>query len=123
MRFGKDCAEWNNVPVIWVHVAKEPRIQNAVSYSFLVQVSCDTHLSMKTVVLFLLMFAASFAQALPAMADACSSRARAAVAGNPNATLLSVQSKVNANGKVQCIARIRIASTDGKPPRIVTRKF
>lgn len=58
----------------------------------------------------------------PALADACSNGARSMISGNPNATLLSVKSKQGGNGKVTCEARIKI-SADGKPPRIVVKKF
>lgn len=58
----------------------------------------------------------------PALADACSSGARAIVDGNPKATLLSVKSKQGSNGKVVCEARIKISS-GSTPPRIIVKKF
>lgn len=63
-----------------------------------------------------------FLLATPALADACSDRARAIVKGEANATLLSVKFVQESNGTVTCEARIKISSP-GSAPRIVVRKF
>ena len=57
-----------------------------------------------------------------AYADACSNAARAMANNDPNATLLSVKSKQDSNGKVTCEARIKISS-GSQPPRVVVKKF
>lgn len=58
-----------------------------------------------------------------AHANACGSAARAFVSGKPGATLLSVSAKKNANGATVCVARIRLAPKNGKPPRVVVQRF
>lgn len=58
-----------------------------------------------------------------AHANACGSAARAMVSGKPGATLLSVSSKKNANGATVCVARIKLAAKNGKPPRVVVQQF
>ena len=57
-----------------------------------------------------------------AYADACSNAARAMANSDPKATLLSVKSKKNGNGKVTCEARMKISS-GSQPPRIVVKRF
>lgn len=59
----------------------------------------------------------------PAEANGCNAGARQLVAGKPDHTLLSVQAVTSGNGRVVCIARIRIESSGGQPPRIVERQF
>ena len=59
--------------------------------------------------------------ASPALAS-CGAKARAMIADNPNAEIVSVTPQEN-NGAVTCVVRIKIKSADGKPPRIVTREF
>lgn len=63
-----------------------------------------------------------FMYTIPAHADACSDRARAMVAGDSNATLLSVKSVKGSDGKVTCEARVKMSSS-GSAPRVVVKKF
>lgn len=75
----------------------------------------------------LLAFILAIVFALPllttsAYADACGSAARAMANSDPKATLLSVKSKKNGNGKVTCEARMKISS-GSQPPRIVVKRF
>lgn len=77
---------------------------------------------MKLLKPFILAFFAAGLFAVPAFADACSNGARALVAGNANATLLSVKSKKGGNGQITCEARIKISS-GSTPPRIIVKKF
>ena len=58
-----------------------------------------------------------------AEAGACDAPARQLVVGKPNLQLLSVNAVTQANGQIVCIARIRITTKDGKPPRVVKRRF
>ena len=59
----------------------------------------------------------------PAWANSCSAKAQTFVRGNPNLTLLAVETRAAANGQVTCIARVRIAGKNGQPPRVVVRRF
>lgn len=71
-----------------------------------------------------LILAASLAIIGPdlAYADTCSSKARQFVAGKPRMALLSVRSE-GSGANLVCIARVRVASKNGEPPRIVERRF
>ncbi len=62
-------------------------------------------------------------QATDSHANNCSAAARQIVSGTAGATLLSVQARTNNNGRVVCVARIKIAAKNGKPPRVVVRRF
>jgi len=61
-----------------------------------------------------------FLVAVPALAEACSAKARAIAGQNPNATLISVDTAVS-NGAQVCVIKLKIKSTNGQPERIVTR--
>ena len=78
---------------------------------------------MKINVWILAVFAALFFAVMPAHADACSAAARAMVGSYQNATLLSVRSGTDGNGQLVCEARIKIASQNGNPPRVVVKRF
>ena len=78
---------------------------------------------MKRAMYILAVFVALFFAPGLAYADVCSSIARAEAAKRPNVTLLNVQSVIKNNGKLICIATLRVDRKDGKPPRIVTRRF
>jgi len=56
-----------------------------------------------------------------ALADACDARARAELARHTGAELLSVKSVKDAQGKLVCKVRIKLASKDGKPGRVLMR--
>lgn len=58
-----------------------------------------------------------------AQANACGSAARAMVSSKPGATLLSVSAQKNANGATVCVARIKLAPKNGKPPRVIVQRF
>lgn len=62
-------------------------------------------------------------QLQPVYAADCSAGARKLVKGKPEQTILSVRSEQVSGGKPVCIARIKIASKDGTPPRVVERRF
>jgi len=57
----------------------------------------------------------------PGVADACDARARAELARHTGAELLSVKSVKDAQGKLVCKVRIKLASKDGKPGRVLMR--
>jgi len=76
---------------------------------------------MKTSIILSAVLAVMITLTSPAYADVCSDRARQ-LAGSMNADVISVQMRVNANGKVTCIARMKVNSP-GKPSRIITKKF
>jgi len=78
---------------------------------------------MKLTSYILVMLAALFVMPAAAYADVCSQKARQEIAGRPQLTLLSVRSIVNNKGQLICIVTVRRASNDGKPPRILTRRF
>lgn len=69
--------------------------------------------------LFFLLFSVLFLVAAPAIAEACSAKARQ-IASQEGATLLSVSESVS-NGSKVCIIKLKIKSTSGQPERIVTR--
>jgi len=69
--------------------------------------------------LFSLLFSVLFLVAVPALAEACSAKARQ-VASQEGATLLSVSESVS-NGAKVCIIKLKIKSNSGQPERIVTR--
>ncbi|MEM7214833.1 MAG: hypothetical protein AAF423_04755 [Pseudomonadota bacterium] len=78
---------------------------------------------MKLKFLVALILASMFFTTGPALADACSNRARALVASTPGAMLLAVKSATNANGQTVCVARIKLPARNGNPARVVTRRF
>ena len=77
----------------------------------------------KLVYAVLLSFALLVPASTPALANGCSGKARAFVADKPRTTLIAVKAQKQRNGSVICVARVRIAQKNGKPPRIVVRKF
>ena len=90
-------------------------------YSFVVQPVCANSATMKKFGSIFVITAVAVLLASPALAS-CGAKARAMIAGDPNAEIVSVQPQDN-NGSVTCVVRIKIKSADGKPPRIVTRQF
>lgn len=57
-----------------------------------------------------------------AHANPCGAVARQELADNPGAKILSVKSQSDNKGRVVCVIRIKLASKDGKPGRVITRK-
>ena len=79
--------------------------------------------TMKWLTIFFVLTAGMLFEVSTAHADGCNARARQMAGAKANVTLLAVKSKVNNNGKTVCTVTLRIVPKDGKPPRIVTRRF
>ena len=62
-------------------------------------------------------------QATEAHANRCGAAARQIVSGMPRGTLLSVRVKTNKKGRTVCVVRVKVAGKNGKPPRVVVRRF
>ncbi len=72
-------------------------------------------------ILYSFLISITFLVSQPAIADACSAKARDIAGKEPNAVLLSVSTGTGANGAAVCVIKLKIKSSNGQPERIVTR--